>query len=78
MPHTSGMQTNYLSNNGTKESKTSCKNLSPGKYFPAEIHPNEINKSNLICTPCKAEQPLQGMELQKKKAQKIKANRKSV
>ena len=29
-------------------------------------------------TPCKAEQPLQGMELQEKEAQKIKAYRKSL
>ena len=29
------------------------------------------------CTPCKAEQPLRGMELQEKKHKKIKAYRKS-
>ena len=33
------MKTNYLSNSGAKESKTSSEGLSSDRCFPAEINP---------------------------------------
>ena len=44
-------------------------------YQPLQInHPEpretHLNTFNFNCDPCKAEQPLQGMELQEKEAQK--------
>ena len=46
-------------------------------YIDIDIH-MYINIYKSWFTPCKAEQPLRGMALQEKEAQKIKAYRKSV
>ena len=58
--------------NTRRATRSKFKNLSTNKFVIADFF------KKLGLTACKAEQPLQGMKLQKKKHKKVKAYRKSL
>ena len=67
----------YISHQDKLLQKLQISSMSRTQYKLIEKRTN-LFFFKLGSTPCKAEQPLQGMELQGKKAEKIKAYRKSL